>query len=176
MGTGCLTLDLCESASWVGPAASGVPAGRAGATLPELGKFVRVGVEDPAAGWGGLLTAVDPAAAEPGVQGDGRHAEFCGEVVQPPLVGAGLLAGWRDDAGAGGRIAQLAQQLLDRGDPDAVAALGGAEALGVQAPGDGLSAVAGGSEFADAPKELGVGAELVHAGDRADGLGVGGVA
>src|SRR4051794_38646083 len=116
MGTGCLTLIDASRRRGVGPASSGVPAGRACSSLPELGKLVAVGVEDPAARWGGLLAAADPAATEPGVQGDRRHGQFDGEVVQPPLARAGLLAGRRGDARAvaGGRIAELAEQLLDR--------------------------------------------------------------
>src|SRR5918993_2485769 len=178
MGAGCLTLVAAGQRWGVGPASSGVPAGRAGATLAELGELVLVGVEDPAVGWGGLLAAVDPAAAQPGVQGDRWHAQLGGQVVQPPLVGAGCLAGRWGGAGAvaGGWVAQLAQELADRGNADAVAALGGAEALGVEASGDGVGAVAVLGELADAAQELRVGGELVQAGDRADSLAVGGVA
>jgi len=173
MGTGGMSLVSVEG-EWLGagPAASGVPAGRAGSALAELGEFVLVGVEDPATGRGGLLAGADPAAAKPGVQGDRWHGQLNGEVVQPPLIGAGLLAGRRGDAGAvaGGRVAQLAEQLLDRGDADAVVALGGTEALSVQAPCDGVGAVAVVGQLADALEELRVGAELVQAGDGADGL------
>jgi hypothetical protein len=111
------------------------------------------------------------------VQGDGWHAQLGGQLVQPPLVGAGFLTGRRDDAGAGDRpgIAELVQQLGDGADPDALASLGRAEALGVQPVGDGLGAVALLGQLADPLAQLGVGAELVQAGDRADGLGVGGV-
>jgi hypothetical protein len=67
------------------------------------------------------------------VEGDGWHGELGGQLVQPPLVGAGFLPGRRDDAVAGDRpgTAELVQQLGDGADPDALAALGGAEALGV---------------------------------------------
>src|SRR6266545_4839249 len=154
----------------VGPAATGVPARRASAALAELGELVAVGVEDPAVGTVGFLAGADPAAADPAVQGDGWHGELGGQLVQPPLVGAGRLAWRRGDprAGDGGRAAQVAQELLDRADPDAVMALGGAEALGVQTVGDGLGAVA-------LLGELRVAAELLQAGNRPDGVGVGGV-
>src|ERR671912_1488914 len=133
MGAGCLTLVAAGQRWGVGPASSGVPAGRAGAALAELGELVLVGVEDPAVGWGGLLAAVDPAAAQPGVQGDRWHAQLGGQVVQPPLVGAGCLAGrWGGaGAGAGGGGAQLAPGLAGRGNADAVTGLCGAGAPGV---------------------------------------------
>ena len=67
------------------------------------------------------------------------------------------------------------QQLGDGADPDALASLGRAEALGVQALGDGLGAVALLGQLADPLDQLGVGAELGQAGDRADGLVAGGV-
>jgi hypothetical protein len=94
---------------------------------------VAVGVDDPAVGATALLAGVDPAAPDPAVEGDGWHGELGGQVVQPPLVGAGFLPGRRGDAvaGEGAGIAELVQQLGDGADPDAVVALGGAEALGV---------------------------------------------
>src|SRR5829696_8191619 len=120
---------------------------------------------------------MDPAAADPGVQGDGRHGELGGQVVQPPLVGAGCFAGRRDDALAGDRpgTAELVEELGDGADPDALVSLGRAEALGVQPVGDGLGAVALLGQLADPLDQLRVGAELVEAGDGADGLATGGV-
>jgi hypothetical protein len=78
------------------------------------------------------------------MQGDRRHGELGGQIVQPPLAGAGFLPGRRDDALAGERpgTAELVQQLGDGADADAFASLGRAEALGVQPVGDGLGAVA----------------------------------
>ena len=67
------------------------------------------------------------------------------------------------------------QQLGDGADPDALASLGRAEALGVQALGDGLGAVALLGQLADPLDQLRVGAELVQAGDGADSLATGGV-
>ena len=95
----------------VGPAPAGVPARRAGSALVELGELVGVGVDDPPVGTAALLAGVDPAAADPAVQGDGGHGELGGEVVQPPLVGAGSLTGrWGDAvAGEGPGIAELVQ-------------------------------------------------------------------
>ncbi len=49
----------------------------------------------------GFLAGADPAAVDPAVQGDGRHGELGGQVVQPPLVGPGFLAGRWGDAVAG---------------------------------------------------------------------------
>src|SRR6266536_206647 len=147
----------------VGPAAAGVPARRPGAALAELGELVAVGV--------------DPAAADPGVQRDGGHGQLGGQIVQPPLVGAGLFAGRRSDAvaGEGAGTAELVQQLGDGADPDALVALGGAEALGVQPVGDGLGAVALLGQLADPLGQLRVEAELLEAGDGADGLAAGGL-
>ena len=90
---------------------------------------------------------------------------------------AGFFTGRRDDAGAGDRpgIAELVQQLGDGADPDALAALGRAEALGVQPLCDGPGAVALLGQLADPLEQLWVGAELVQAGDRADRLAAGGV-
>jgi Subtilase family len=102
------------------------------------------GANDPPVRAAGFLAGADPAAADPGVQGDGRHGQLGGEVVQPPLVGAGCFAGRRGDALAGDRpgTAELVQQLGDGADPDALASLGRTEALGVQPSRDGLGAVA----------------------------------
>ena len=110
----------------------------------EFGELVAVGVDDPPVGTAALLAGVDPAAADPAVQGDGWHGELGGEVVQPPLAGPGFLTGRRDDAVAGVRpgAAELVQQLGDGADADALASLGRTEALGVQPVGDGLGAVA----------------------------------
>ena len=115
------------------PASAGVPAGWAGSVLAEFGELVGVGVDDPAVGAAGFLAGVDQTAAEPAVEGDGWHGELGGEVVQPPLVEAGFLPGWRSDAVVGERrwAAELVQQLVDGADPDVVASLGRAEALGV---------------------------------------------
>jgi hypothetical protein len=90
------------------------------------------------------------------VQGDGWHGQFGGQVVQPPLVGAGFLARRRGDAVAGERagIAELGQQLGDGADPDALASLGGAETFGVQTVGDGLGAVALLGQLADPLEQL----------------------
>jgi len=71
--------------------------------------------------------------------------------------------------------AELVQQLGDGADPDALVALGRAEALGVQPPCDGLGAVALLRQLADPVDQLRVGAELLEAGDGADGLAAGGV-
>src|SRR4030095_6472498 len=57
---------------------------------------------------------------------------------------------------------------------DAFASLGRAEAFGVEPVGDGLGAVALLGQLADPLAQLGVGAELVQAGDGADGLATGG--
>jgi hypothetical protein len=161
----------------VGPASAGVPARRAGSALAELGELVAVGVDDPPVRVAGFLAGVDPAAADPAVEGDRWHGELGGEVVQPPFVGAGSLAGWWGDALAGERpgAAELVQQLGDGADPDAVASLGGPEALGVQPSCDGLGAVALLGQLADPLEQLRVGAELGQAGDGADGLTTGGV-
>jgi hypothetical protein len=143
----------------------------------ELGELAGVGVDDPSVGAAGFLAGVDPAAADPAVQGDGGHGEFGGQVVQPPLVGAGFLAGRRDDVVAGERpgTAELVQQLGEGADPDALASLGRAEAFGVQPVGDGLGAVALLGQLADSLQQLRVAAELLQAGDGADGLATGGV-
>jgi hypothetical protein len=53
------------------------------------------------------------------------------------------------------------QQLVDGADPDALASLGGTEALGVQPAGDGLGAVALLGQLADPLAQLRVAAELV---------------
>jgi hypothetical protein len=76
----------------VGPASAGAPARWAGPALAELDELVAVGVRDPTVRAAGFLAGVDPAAADPGVQGDGRHAEPGGQIVQPPFVGAGARA------------------------------------------------------------------------------------
>jgi hypothetical protein len=57
------------------------------------------------------------------------------------------------------------QQLGDGTDPDALASLGRAEALGVQPSCDGLGAVALLGQLADPVDQLWVGAELGQAGD-----------
>src|SRR6266511_2868477 len=108
----------------VGPASAGVPARWASPALAELDELVGVGVQDPTVRAAGFLAGVDPAAADPVVQGDGRHAELGGQIVQPPLVGAGFLTGRRGDRGAGegGRAVQIAYELGDGADPDALVA------------------------------------------------------
>ena len=96
------------------------------------------------------------------MEGDRRHGELSGQVIQPPLVGAGSLAGRRGDAVAGvrPRAAELVQQLGDGADPDALATLGRTEAFGVQPSCDGLGAVALLGQLADPLDQLRVRAEL----------------
>ena len=110
------------------------------------------------------------------MQGDGWHGELGGQIVQPPLVRAGSLAGQRRDALAGERpgTAELVEELGDGADADTLASLGWAEAFGVQALCDGLGAVALLGQLADPLEQLRVGAELLQPGDGADDLAAGG--
>lgn len=154
----------------------GVPAWWACAAFTQGGELVGVGVEDPAVGWDGQAPSLDPAFACPGVQGDRWHAEFCGEVIEPPLLGPGLLAGRGGGSASAVRWeAELFQEVLDGADTDRVAALGRAEPFSGQNPCDRAGPVALLGEFPDACDELGVVAELLqgaHGADRGAGGGV----
>src|SRR5947208_4309368 len=72
----------------------GVVAVGALASLAQLGQFVGVGVQDPAVLWGVVVPAADPAALDPGMQGDLGHVQRRCEVWQPPLVLGESLDGW----------------------------------------------------------------------------------
>ena len=96
-------------------------------------------------------------------------ARWLGQVAQPPFV-----LGQRRAVSAGGDVGALdahrAQQVADRVGGEGLAALGRAEALGVELVGDLREGQPGICQFAGPLGELGVVAELGQAGHRAADL------
>src|SRR6266545_1670738 len=132
------------------PPATCVVAGRPLAALAEPLNFGVVGPDDPPSRRLGLLVSGDPAALDPGEQRDRRHLKQPSQVGQPPLVLAEPVlpvpvlpvpVRWNGSSRMRPRpispwAAQPPQELLEALLPEAVAALGGPVALGVEAVGD----------------------------------------
>src|SRR5262245_47013437 len=121
-----------------------------------------------------MQVAGHPAAPDPVVEGDLGHAQVGGQVAQPPLVlgqGRAVTAG-RD---AGALEAQSPEQVADRVRGEDRAALGRAEALGVETLGDLRDSTSAAGQLAGPGGELGVVAELSQAGHRAGDLSAGAV-
>lgn len=96
-----------------------------------------------------------PSLCLPRPQGDRWHAELRGEVIEPPLLGPGFLAGRSGgSASAVGREAELFQEVLDGANTDRVAALG-REPFSGQNPCDRSGPAALLGQFPDACDEPG---------------------